>query len=216
MSGLEVRGLACRRGSAELFAGLSFCVEPGMAAVVRGANGSGKTTLLRVLAGFAAPEAGEVDWNGQRMATAQRTLRRAPAVLPLYLGHAAPLKDDLTVLENLFYALRFDGIAADGARCLEALHEAGLGSRRGLYARQLSQGQRRRIGIARLRLARRALWLLDEPAAALDAAGLELLAGTVDEHLARGGTAVITSHQPLALRAAALDVDLAGLKGPLQ
>ena len=126
----------------------------------------------------------------------------------LYLGHTAPLKDDLTVTQNLMYALRLDGCAVYPQRCLQALEDAGLGMRRHLLAKQLSQGQRRRIGIARMLLASRALWLLDEPTTALDAEGDRLFKSVLREHLSMRGLAVVTTHQALDIWPSAQELTL--------
>lgn len=194
---LEARGLTCRRGDATLFSGLSFALPEGGVLLVRGANGSGKTSLMRILAGLATPDAGDIAWQGNAVRPREPAMRNRT----LYLGHQAPLKDDLTAIENLDFALRLDGVPADRARLLDALGEVGLASRRHLRARQLSQGQRRRIGLARLKLSGRKLWLLDEPLTALDAAGIELFGAHLDRHAAAGGMAVVTTHQDLGARA---------------
>jgi heme exporter protein A len=190
---LEAHGLTCRRGDATLFSGLSFALPAGHVLLVRGANGSGKTSLMRILAGLATPESGELSWQGAKLKPRQPELRSQT----IYLGHQAPLKDDLTALENLDFALRLDGVVADRAQLLGALQEVGLANRRHLRARHLSQGQRRRIGLARLNLSRRKLWLLDEPLTALDAAGIALFGARLDAHAAEGGLAIVTTHQDL-------------------
>jgi heme exporter protein A len=193
---LEARALICKRGDATLFSGLSFVLPAGHALLVRGANGSGKTSLLRILAGLATAHAGELVWQGVPLKPLHPVLRAQT----VYLGHHAPLKDDLSVLENLDFALRLDGVAADREQLLAGLGEVGLATRRMLPARQLSQGQRRRIGLARLKLNRRKLWLLDEPLTALDSAGIALFQERLDAHLAQGGLAVVTTHQDLGAR----------------
>lgn len=190
---IEVRGLACERGTATLFSALDFALHPGKVLLVRGANGSGKTSLLRILAGLSAPREGKLFWRGESVAPLALSLRSRT----LYLGHTAPLKDDLTVSENLSYALRLDACAVNAQRCSETLHAVGLGARQRLPARQLSQGQRRRIGIARMMLATRTLWLLDEPTTALDTQGVELFKSVLKAHLAGNGLAVVTTHQVL-------------------
>ena len=201
---IDVRGLACERGDSALFSALSFELSPGKVLLVRGANGSGKTSLLRILGGLSAPREGEVRWCGERVTPLAPALRSHT----LYLGHAAPLKDDLTVSENLAYALRLDGCTASRQRCHDALHSVGLGARLRLPARQLSQGQRRRIGIARMMLARRTLWLLDEPTTALDAQGVELFKSVLTAHLASHGLAVVTTHQALDIGSALQELTL--------
>jgi len=192
---LEAHGLAARRGHARLFEGLSFRLESGHALVVTGANGTGKTTLLRMLAGLSAPAAGEIRWMGAAVAPFDPMLRAAIA----FAGHAPALKDELSAEENLaaLVALAGESVARGSIRA--ALDHVALGAKRTLPARVLSQGQRRRIGLARLSLLNRPLWILDEPATALDAAGIAMLAGMVAEHVGRGGTAVAATHVPLGL-----------------
>ena len=197
---LEAQDLAARRGDATLFAGVSFGLAPGHALVVTGANGSGKTTLLRIAAGLTQPVQGSVRWQGSVVHPFDAALRSAA----LFIGHAPALKDELTAEENLASLAVLHGAAADRSATREALAAWSLSRQRALPARVLSQGQRRRVGLARLKLARRPLWLLDEPATALDTAGVAELQRTLADHLARGGIAVIATHQELALPAAAV------------
>jgi heme exporter protein A len=194
---LEAHNLAARRGLARLFSGLSFRLGAGEALVVTGANGTGKTTLLRMLAGLSAPADGEIRWNGAPAAPFDPALRASLA----FAGHLPSLKDELTAEENLasLVALAGDAVASEAIR--DALDNVALTRQRSLPARVLSQGQRRRIGLARLSLLPRPLWILDEPVTALDAAGTELLARIVAGHLAKGGLAVAATHAPLGLPA---------------
>jgi len=187
---LTVRELECRRGDRVLFAPISFAVGAGSIVWIRGANGQGKTTLLRTLAGLSAPAAGELAWAG------------APEIAPrpLYLAHANALKEDLTVAESLRFLLHLAGHPVDSRDVDAALERFGMASRKDAFVRTLSQGQRRRVALARLAAQRELLpWLLDEPFDALDAAGVELLAGVIAEHARRGGTVVLTSHLPLPI-----------------
>ena len=192
---LEAQKIAARRGFAKLYTGLSFRVGQGEALIVTGANGTGKTTLLRMLAGLSAPAAGEILWNGKPVAPFDRALRCALA----FAGHLPALKDELTAEENLASLVALDGEAVGREALGEALDNVALLRQRALPARVLSQGQRRRIGLARLSLSTRALWIMDEPVAALDAAGAALLARIVGGHLAKGGVAVAATHAPLGL-----------------
>ncbi len=189
---LRASRLTCQRGEALLFSDLDFTVEAGEALIVRGANGSGKTSLLRILAGVAAPMSGDVYWRGDGS-------RYGRCREIAYLGHTAPLKDELSVIENLSFALALDAIQVDRSAVLGAIKTVGLAARRNLPVRHLSQGQRRRIGLARLTLTQRPLWLLDEPLTALDTAGVALFCEALDRHLGEGGLAVLSTHQALPL-----------------
>lgn len=187
---LTVRDLQCRRGERLLFAPTTFALRVGEIVWIRGANGQGKTTLLRTLAGLSAPAAGEIVWAG------------APALAPrpVYLAHANALKDDLTVGESLRFLLHLAGRHVDGRDVDAALERFGLASRKDAFVRTLSQGQRRRVALARL-AAQRELqpWLLDEPFDGLDSAGVDLLAALIAEHAQSGGSVVLTSHLPLTI-----------------
>jgi heme exporter protein A len=194
---LEVRALAVSRGPAVLFRDLSFDMRAGELLALRGANGSGKTTLLRCVAGFTRPDSGEVLWDGLPTHAAASTFHAGL----LYLGHLAALKDDLTAEENLDFALRLRGVVAPETAIRDALAKAGLAKRAQLPARRLSAGQRRRIGLARLHLDPAALWILDEPLAALDTEGEGLLAERLADHQGRGGLALVATHHDLPVPA---------------
>lgn len=194
---LEAQKLAARRGFADLFSGVGFRVDPGQALVVTGANGTGKTTLLRMLAGLATPASGEIRWNGAPVAPLDPAFRGALA----YAGHLPALKDELTAEENLASLLTLDGESVENDALAEALDDVALARQRKLPARVLSQGQRRRIGLARLTMLPRPLWILDEPTTALDGAGTLLLARILARHLANRGIVVAATHAPLGLDA---------------
>lgn len=196
LSAIEIE---CIRGTRRLFAGVSFTLEPGDCLFLQGPNGSGKTSLLRILCGLARPEAGEVRWNAEPIAALAEEYRAALA----YCGHANALKDDLTPSENLLAAAALAGQPASLAEARAALEALGVSHLDALPVRALSQGQKRRVALARLAIAERRLWILDEPLTSLDVGAAATLAALVDEHLGRGGIAVLTSHQPIELRATA-------------
>jgi heme exporter protein A len=195
---LEANDLACSRGFAVLFRGVTFRVAAGEWLAVRGPNGSGKTTLLRCVAGLTRADTGDVRWRGEAIATDRAAFHAELC----YLGHLAGIKDDLSAEENLAGLLALRGVAADEQAIRAALADAGLEKRRHLPARRLSAGQRRRIGLARLALDPALLWTLDEPLAALDDDGRGLFEGLLTRHLARGGVALIATHHDLAPRPA--------------
>lgn len=185
--------LSCQRGERTLFSDLNFVLEPGWLLHVRGANGSGKTSLLRLVAGLTLPAAGEVQWNGHAINADAEGYRGSL----FYLGHAPALKDDFSAVENLCLASRLAGEHIDEELACETLGRWGLKGRTHLPCRSLSQGQRRRVGLARLALTTRPLWLLDEPLASLDAEATALLESLLERHLAQGGLALLTTHQPI-------------------
>jgi heme exporter protein A len=165
--------------------------------MVQGANGAGKTSLLRIVLGLAPPAHGEVTWDGAPIRSLGETYRRAV----LYCGHTNALKDDLSAVENLRTAAALAGHAITRAQALGALARSGVERAADLPVRNLSQGQKRRAALARLALSREKLWVLDEPLAALDTEGTQWLGEMLDAHLAAGGMALVTSHQPLTARA---------------
>ena len=177
---IDVENLSCRRGDAIVLAGVTFSVEPGAALVLRGPNGSGKTTLLRTLAGLTPPVAGKISFPPEAVA---------------YAAHHDGIKAQMSVAENLaFWAGIFGTGQADAA--MAAFNLEGLAARK---AHHLSAGQKRRLGLARLLVSGRPIWLLDEPTVSLDADHVALFAGMVRAHLAAGGTAVIATHIDLGL-----------------
>lgn len=195
---LEANALECVRGGRTLFQNLSFSLGPGELLEVSGANGSGKTSLLRMLCGLLAPAAGEILWGGEKI----RALKEEYLKELAYLGHANGVKAELSAAENLRiqYGLA-EGRRPDEERIVAALERMGLGGGLWRPAKMLSQGQQRRLALARLLISGRALWILDEPLTALDSAAVQLVQAVVGEHLDGGGLAVLTTHQPLSVRA---------------
>ena len=197
---LEAQQLAARRGAVTLFSGVDFKVAQGEALIVTGANGSGKTTLLRIVAGLTQSSAGTLQWRSSLVTPFSPALRSAT----LYVGHAAALKDELSAEENLAALTSLHDANVDRGLVRDALAQWSLGPQQSLPTRVLSQGQRRRIGLARLGLLSRPIWVLDEPTTALDAAGIALLQQKLGEHLNGGGLALIATHQAFTLPASAM------------
>jgi heme exporter protein A len=180
--------LACRRGGRTVFAGLSFDVPKGGALVLRGPNGSGKTTLLRLMAGLTRPTAGRLLWSGAALEDVESHGRHLR-----FIGHLDAIKPAFTVRENLaFWAAFWD--SADAGLIGRAMETFGLATLADFPARLLSAGQRHRLALARLVACPAPLWLLDEPANALDDASLGALTSVIAAHRARGGMVVLASH----------------------
>lgn len=190
---LEVSKLACSRGDHRLFSDLSFVLHPGQLMQVQGENGRGKTTLLRTLCGFLQPDAGEINWNGE----AAHELGEAYLAEVLYLGHLNAIKDELSGLENLQITSSLSGRVLGEREALDALRRMGLRGRERLPCKVLSQGQRRRVALARMLVSEAKFWVLDEPLAALDVAAVALIQDVIGAHLAKGGMVMFTTHQPL-------------------
>ena len=205
---LEAEELACLKGDRLLFRGLTVRLEAAELLRVTGPNGYGKTSLLRILCGLAVPEHGAVRWQGVDVRRDRESFHRAL----MYSGHAAALNDLLTPLENLRFACAAAGDDPGEAACTAALERIGLGGQVDLPARVLSQGQRRRVGLARLFLAgRRPLWVLDEPFTALDVKAVADLAATLSAHCKAGGIVVLTTHQDVPFETPLRVLDLAGV-----
>jgi heme exporter protein A len=180
--------LSAVRGGRRLFADLAFSVDGGAALLVTGPNGAGKTTLIRTIAGLMRPAAGRI------------ALEDGAPDLPVgeqchYVGHLSAIKPALSIEENASFWSGFLGGTRE--RLEAALETFGLLALRDIPAGYLSAGQKRRLGLARLLLAERPLWLLDEPTTSLDRAAQDILTAVVNEHLAAGGLAVAATHVAL-------------------
>lgn len=181
---LRIDALSIERGQRVLFADLSLAVEAGGYVELRGANGSGKTSLLRAIAGFLKPRAGKIAFGGAE----------EPTLALHYVGHLNALKGSLTARAHVAH---WRAMLGGGGDIDQALARFELTRQAHLPARVLSQGQARRLALTRLAAAPRPIWLLDEPAAALDDAGAQILAGVIAAHRAEGGLVIAAVHAPL-------------------
>ena len=190
---LEIENLSCVRGDRPLFSDLSFTLRAGDLLHVVGPNGRGKTTLLRTVCGLTRPAEGEIRWNGAPI----RAAGEAFLGDLLYVGHLNGIQYELTAVENL-RALACLSNGVDRDRCVDALEQMGLAAYRNFPAKILSQGQKRRLALARILVLERKLWVLDEPLSALDVATTGMMTELFAMHLSRGGMILLTSHQELA------------------
>ena len=187
--------LGCSKGGRQLFQNVSCQLKAGNWLYVAGANGVGKTSLLRMVCGLSPVESGEIQWNGLSI-DQQRDIYRQDLC---YLGHLNALQESMTVSENLTFSTALGGRSLDTQRMQNILTCFGVGGRSQQLARHLSQGQKRRVALARLALSPARLWVLDEPFVAMDEAGVKMLANLIANHLAAGGMAVLTSHQQVPI-----------------
>ena len=196
---LDVVNLSCARGDRTLFRGLSFALAPGELLHVTGRNGSGKTTLLRTLCALTRPFEGEIRWGGASVRALGDEYRAQLA----YVGHLNGIQGELTPPENLRASAELAG-GANGDRIDAALERVALEAYDEFPAKILSQGQKRRLALARLLVVARPLWVLDEPLSALDVHSVEVMTGVLAAHLNGGGMIILTSHQALDVEARTL------------
>jgi len=185
------------RGERLLFSDINFSLPPGGFLQLTGPNGSGKTSLLRILCGLTKPESGEVRWRGEQIQSLAEDYSRNIT----YIGHRNAVKEELSSLENLRISSGLAGVELSHQEALAALARVGLSGREKLATRLLSEGQRRRTAIAQLVTRDTALWLLDEIIASLDHVAVVLIEGMIGEHLNKGGTAIVATHQELHVSA---------------
>jgi len=195
---LEATNLGCVRGDRRLFKGVNFSLTPGTFLQLQGPNGSGKTSLLRIICGLLAQAEGEIRWQGANISS----LGDEYFTSVTYVGHRIGVKDELSALENLRVSNALNGIEIIEDKARDVLKTMGLGGRETLPARLLSEGQRRRVALARLIVCNTTLWLLDEVLTSLDTAAIFLVRSLIEEHLSNGGMAIVATHQELALSAA--------------
>lgn len=188
---LIVNNLSCERDDRLLFSGLSFKLYPGQVMLLEGSNGSGKTSLLRLLCGFREPDAGEINWCGFPLTESSYFADMA------YVGHTDGIKKELSVLENLQFAL---ALSTPGHYDIQqALQKVQLAGYDDNSVQTLSAGQKRRVSLARLLITHNLLWILDEPFTSLDKQGIELIESLVEVHVQQGGMVILTSHHDLSL-----------------
>ena len=196
MALLQVKSLECRRDDRLLFSGLDFSLEAGRILQIEGVNGSGKTSLLRILCGLRRADAGEVLWQGQPLAR----VREDYYANMVYIGHLPCIKADLTVEENIRALLDTRSQSESRAVIESALAQVGLAGYEDVPGKALSSGQRRRILLAFVLLARARLWILDEPLTALDVHGVALMESMILNHRDTGGSVIFTTHHGMALQ----------------
>lgn len=207
---LSVSGLGCIRGGRVLFRDRSLELESGQLLMLRGHNGAGKSSLLRCLAGLLPWRAGRLHWGGKEVRAADAAYQGQLA----YMGHQAGMSDTLTGLENLRFSLQLMAVPWDKTSVQTVLQALTLNDVASRPFGRLSQGQRRRLGLARVLLSQRPLWLLDEPDNCLDMQGEQYLGQALEQHLAGGGMAVVASHRNLILPASAISI--LDLSSPVQ
>lgn len=191
---LKVQGLTCFRQDRCLFADLDFELAAGDICQVEGPNGAGKSTLLRALLGLFRPDEGEILWQGKNVQKQQEVFFQDV----LYLGHKFAINADLTPLQNL--QAWSDLHPTDNLDYEAALQKVGLLGLEDIPCHSLSAGQHRRVALARLWLSAAKLWILDEPFTAIDKAGVKLLQQQFAQHMAKGGSVLITTHQDLSMQ----------------
>lgn len=196
---LSAENLAARRGEDLLFVNISFSLAAGEALILTGRNGSGKSTLLRVVAGLLAPEKGHTTFTGNHDESDRR-----PGEVSHYFGHRNAMKNELSVAENLAFWKHFLGDieGSSGMDIEEAADAVGLSAITHLPFGYLSAGQQRRMAFAKLLVAHRPVWILDEPTAAVDSTADTLFSQLISAHQMGGGIVLAATHQPLALRSA--------------
>ncbi len=195
---LAVTDLSCERDQRLLFDHLSFSVQAGELLQIKGTNGAGKTTLLRILCGLYGEFEGEIDWQLEKF--------------PLYLGHKPGVKDLLTAMENLRWLCQLHDTTASDVEISEVLIEVGLGGYEDIPCGNMSEGQRKRVNLARFYLLDSPAWLLDEPFSAIDTEGVKKFESLMSDHVAKGGSILFTSHQPIAVETEIRSLDLSAGK----
>ena len=198
---VRIKDLALVRGERRLFSGLTLDLNAGEAVALIGRNGAGKTSLLRAVAGLLRPAEGTIGFEGEAGALEAEAARADHLHM---VGHLDGLKAARTAWEELVFQTRWTGGTEAGARA--AVARLDLTRLLDLEVRRLSAGQRRRLALARLLASPRALWLLDEPMAPLDAAHREIFGAVMAEHVAGGGLILAAVHDPLPIAARSVEI----------
>lgn len=194
---LEATALGCVRGDRRLFSDVTFSLGPGSLLQVRGPNGSGKTSLLRMICGLLAPAEGHIRWQGASI----RSLGEDYFTSLSYIGHRNGLKEELSPIENLRITSGLAGAQLSEQEATSVLSKIGLSGREHLPARLLSEGQRRRTALARLVSCTTSLWVLDEVLTSLDSSAVLFVTSLIEEHLNKGGIAIVATHHELDVSA---------------
>lgn len=200
---LKAVALSCSKKDRLLFSDLHLQLVAGELLYLRGANGAGKTSLMRIIVGLSAADCGQVLFNDTPIEHNSEFLQQL-----IFIGHKTANTGQLSAVENLHFWCAQQGIHAAESRLLALLADLGLAGLEYLPVNQLSAGQQRRVALARLWLKPAALWVLDEPYTALDAAGVGLLNQHIQAHLKQGGAVLLTSHQPPVLECVINTLDL--------
>ena len=197
---LAAVNVGCVRGDRRLFSNINFSVEPGSLIQLTGANGSGKTSLLRIVCGLLTAAEGEIGGPGTNIRELGEEFSRSIS----YVAHRNGIKEELNAVENLRISNGLAGVSLPRAKATAALDRIGLSGRETLPARLLSEGQQRRVALARLLTSPAKLWVLDEVLTSLDQSAVALTKSLIGEHLQNGGMAIIATHQELDLSAGSL------------
>tara|TARA_B110000967_G_scaffold2386_1_gene2541 strand:- start:2571 stop:3212 length:642 start_codon:yes stop_codon:yes gene_type:complete len=191
---LSVENLAFERDDSCLFSAVNFSVDAGDILQIEGANGSGKTTLLRLLTGSLQPSAGNIAYLGQTLSQCRYNYLSDM----LYIGHQPAVKLNLSAEENLRWMVATSAQSND-LLITDALTQVGLAGYSDIPCYALSAGQHRRVALARLLISEARLWYLDEPFTSIDKQGVAFLQSCLQQHVARGGVVILSTHQDLAL-----------------